>query len=568
MNRVYWNVRTACALAAGALLMAASAVSHADAAATASLAQAPSTAQLSLALPPLAESFDDYVTFIKKVAPDVDIDTELKDIVADMSKDAKVEGAETISDVLAAKGIDTNAAIAVFVNFEKSLEPIRAAQKGDAGEAGDAPAEAGAEAEAAPAEKAPMPEPAIPDIALLFGVKDKAATQTTLDEIVASAPGISADKTEPVDRNGISVRVYDDYAYFLTDTHVAIGMKDLVFTMADEYGTPKAVRYGTDALPAGSNEIVAIVDGKRLLPLLEEMLPALEAEDEAQAAMAKQYLEQYKVGFNSGEGDPMYLTLSLDEKRVDLVTRMDTEKNPGILTTAGAAQPFRLSPMLPANTLTFLTLKVNEEFRTQFKEQIAPGIGEAVGRDAAEIGMYANQVAQMIGDEVTIGITGAESDFPAAFIMLALAQPEQTKGLLQMLVPAKEAEVYKETSISAIAAPIPVPLSMAYPGDFVLISNNLDGMKAIIDLQKEGGTTDYFSTLGDPLKTEQPRYLGMVLKTSLFTDVVIPLSSLAGGVPEETKAIMTRLAEVFEEFRIMSGMDGVWSETRVTGYLN
>ncbi|MBI1318606.1 MAG: hypothetical protein GC168_06620 [Candidatus Hydrogenedens sp.] len=563
MNRVYWNLRHLCAAAAGVMLLAASVPSHAAATAEA-LAHTPSTAQVSLSLPPLAKSFDAYVAFIKKVAPEVDIDTELKDIVADMSKDAKVEGAETIADVLAAKGIDTDAAITVFANFEKSLEPIRAAQKGDAGEAGDAEDADDADE----MEEADLPDPGIPDVALLFGVKDKEAAQKSLDEIIAAAPGISADDTEPVDHNGISVHVYDDYAYFLTDTHVAIGMKDLVATMADEYAAPKAVSYG-DTLAAGPNEIVAMIDGKKFMPLLEEAMPAIaEDMDDAQLAMLKQNLDTYAKAFASGDGAPGYLTLSLDDKRVDLATHMDTAANPGLLEISGDAQPFRLSPLLPDNTLTFLTFKVNDQFREQFKTQIAPGIGEAVGRDPAEIGMYANQVAQMIGDEVTIGISGAENDFPAAFIMLALAQPEQTKGLLQMLVPAKEAEVYNDTPINAIAAPIPVPLSMAYPGDFVLVSNNMDGMKAIIDLSKEGKSTEFFSKLNDPLKTDQPRYMGLVLKTKLFTDVVIPLSALAGGVPEDAKETMTRVAELFDELRIMSGVEGNWAETRVTGYLN
>ena len=232
---------------------------------------------------------------------------------------------------------------------------------------------------------------------------------------------------------------------------------------------------------------------------------------------------------SEGEEDPIYITHSVSGGRSDLMVRIDDETHPGYRKLKGEAKPLRLAPLLPENTLAMLSLRFNEEAKKQLAEQILPAIQES-GEQAA---VFAVPAIQMIGDEITIGIAAAENDFPSAFIMIALADPDAAKGMITMLVPSMPGETYNGEEIKAIAAPIPVPVSMAMPGDMVIISNNVDGLKKIIDLKKAEGKTNMLSSLKDPMDPALPRYQAIIFKSQLLTDVVIPLSALGGGLPPE-----------------------------------
>ena len=180
----------------------------------------------------------------------------------------------------------------------------------------------------------------------------------------------------------------------------------------------------------------------------------------------------------------------------------------------------------------------------------------------------AKQGIGMIGDELTIGITGVQDDFPEAYVMLALAEPEQTKGLLQMLIPSMPGENYapeggEEVVISSIAAPIPIPLSIAYPGDMILVSNNTDGMKKIIDLMQSETNGTLFATLDPPLDPEVPRYNGLIFNSKLVEDLM-PVIMLAGGDVRDAQPVLEQITPVVREVRAFSEMHGDWSVTNFT----
>jgi hypothetical protein len=523
------------------------------------LALAPKEAQVAIALPPISESLDEYVAFLNKVAPQLNVEAELAEAVADLARDAKVEGAESFEDVATARGLDASKPSAAFLDFSKSLEPIRMAQKGDDG--GEAAA-GDAAAEEAPAEEE-MPEPDAPAWVSVYGVSDKAKVEELLKEVVANIPELASATVEAVEKGGQSVQVYGDYGYFITDSHAAIGSKDLLLATADQWDVGRKVRYGSDDLPANEHEIVALIYSDRFFPLLEELLPALEMDDVARS-VAKAQLDQFKTSMASSDGeDPLVVTLTLSDGRADLRTRLDTKTHPGFLQQAGPASALRYGKVLPKDTLAMLTIRLNEETKKQLQEQLLPAIQEAGGQGAA----FAGPVIQIIGEEITLGIAAVENDFPAAFLMIALADPEAAKGLLNMLVPTMPAETHAEEEIKSIAAPIPVPLAMATPGDTLLVSNNTDGMKKIIDLVKSNGTTEFFSSLGDPLAGDTPRYLAMLLKSALITDVVVPLSALGGGLPEDIAPTVNQLTASVDEVRYVYELQENWATAQFTLYL-
>lgn len=530
---------------------------HAEAPATAKvLAQAPKEAQVAVALPAISESLTYFVDFAKKVAPQANIDAELAKVVADVAADAGAAGATSLPDVALARGLDPAQPIGAFFDFSNSVASAAAAQKGD-----DAGEQAGDPAAAAPA-AADAPKPEAPKWVAVIGVTDAAKAEAFITELGEKMPDLPA--REEVEKGGQKVFVRGDYAHYITDKQAVIGNKDLVLATAEKSASTTAVRYGSKDLPANEHEAVALIYGDRFFPLVEKILPSLEM-DEVGRQLATVQLEKFKTAFASGSGeeDPLVVTLSVGADRADLRTHLDTAKHPGYLEMTGPANPLRLAPMLPENTLALLSLRLNEQMKKEITEQVIPAVQQA-GQDAA---VYAAPAVQMIGDEITLGIAAVENDFPAAYLMISLQEPEAAKGMLSMLVPTMPAETYNEEEIKTIAAPIPVPLAMATPGDILIISNNMDGMKKIIDLQKSKGTTKLLASLKDPMKPETPRYQALMLKSALLSDVVVPLSALAGGLPPDVAPVVTSITGSVDEIRFASEMQDTWSVNQFTTYL-
>lgn len=252
--------------------------------------------------------------------------------------------------------------------------------------------------------------------------------------------------------------------------------------------SPGAVRYGSKECPAGAeSEVVELIYGKRFLPLVSEVLPTLDIAEDVRPQI-EAGVKQFAASFDSD--DPMVLSLGVHQTGAILQSRIDSAQNKGIKATSGEAAPLRLAQRLPENTLAMVSLRFNPEWKKQIVESILPAVAEARGGDTSQI-TIAKQVIDQLGDEITIGVAAADQDFPSAFAMVSLAKPDETKGLLQMLVPAMPGEKHGDVDIQQLAVPSPIQFSIAYPGDMILLSNSIDGMKQIIDLQKSKGTTKF-----------------------------------------------------------------------------
>lgn len=574
MNRVFPMLRAGAAACAAIAAFALSATAQAAPATSEALALMPKEAQVAIALPPIAESLQAYVEFAKKVAPNANIDAELAKVVADLAKDAKVEGAENLPDIFLARGLDPSQAIAVFLDFSKSVAEMGAAEKGGADEtkeeASDVEADGTHVGNGKSGEKgndiAEMfggREPGEPAFALVAGVQDAAKVEELVTELAKEVPGLDPAKREEVEQGSLKVSVNGDYAHFTTDKKLVMGNKDLVLATAAQWEQERKIRYGTSEVPAGENEIVALVYGDRLFPVVDKLIPSLKMDATTKALVSAQ-VAAYKDAMKSeGEEDPIYITHSVSAGRSDLAIKIDDTTHPGYRKVKGSAQPLRLAPLLPENTLAMLSLRFNEEAKKALAEQILPAIQQS-GEQAA---VFAVPAIQMIGDEITIGIAAAENDFPSAFIMIALAEPDAAKGMLNMLVPSMPAEKYKDEEIKAIAAPIPVPVSMATPGDMVVVSNNIEGLKKIIDLKKDNAKTNMLQSLKDPMNPDTPRYQALVFKSQLLTDVVLPLSALGGGLPPDIAPAVNQGSAAVDEIRFVSEQRDNWTVSQLTVYL-
>jgi len=307
---------------------------------------------------------------------------------------------------------------------------------------------------------------------------------------------------------------------------------------------------------------VALIYGQKFLPALKEALPYLDLGGDAKPFIDTQLASIDVMMADGDPNDPLILSLGVSDEKVQLDLRMDTAKHPGVLAISGEASPLRLAQVLPEETLAFVSLRFNEQSKKQLVETYVPAIADATGQsgDPQRL-LIVNQVLDMIGDEVTLGVAGSRDDFPSLFLMIGLRDPEPTKGLLSMFIPTMPGETHNEVEIKSVAAPVPVPISIAFPGDMLLLSNSVDGMKGVIDLVTAKETSKLFANI--KLDPATPRYNGIVLDSRLFSDVVLPLSSLMGGLPAGADSVVGGLTPVVQELRFLNEIQGSWSVTQL-----
>jgi hypothetical protein len=554
--------RVLTAVRAGALalvLTLAMVPAHAETAATTAVLQlVPDSAQVAVAIPPLGKTLDRGTALAKKLAPeDVDIDAEVQKVLDDLAKDAGVPDAKTLQDIATARGVDSDAPLAVFFDLSESVVM---------------PEKAAGEDESEDAEEKDAPEPELkePKWVLVVGVADDEKALASLEELVNEVPELSKEAVKDVAAGDHTIKAYGDMGYLMFDDKVAVGSVDMLKGVAARITDPAEVRYGTEDLPAGSDtEVAALVYGKRLLPILEAAAPALETDDEYGPLLDMQLASLKGMFGADSPDDPMVVTYTLADDRIALESKIDTATHPGVLEYSGEAQPLRLAPMLPEHTLAFITLRFNDETRKQMSETLIPAIASATGGDSKQAMAFVPQILELLGEEVTLGVASEKNDFPALVLMLALKEPESAKGFIkvmagQYLLPG---ETHNEVEINSIAAPSPIQFSVAMPDDLIIISNNVDVIKGLIDLNKSGGKTDLFANMDPALPAGTPRYNAVVLNSALLTDVVIPLSALAGGIPDEFAPVAEVISGSVKELRLLNEMDGTWSTTKVHALL-
>lgn len=510
----------------------------------------PAEAQFGLAAPALNGLIATLLALDTRIDA-VDLKAELDKAVEDLKSDAGVPDAQSLGDIALAKGLSLDAPIAVFADFSGSMTSLTQAAEA-AKAAGDDSME---DADVAP-----------PAIAAVIGVSDQAKAEAFIAEIVALDGTLSAAPTGTEQVGDVSVSTRGDYAHFFAGDQLVIGVASLVKGAAARVAAPATFRYGTsECPPTAPNEIVAVGYMERLLPLAKQFIEVAGKTDPSTEAVVKAQLEAFEKAFQGGPEDPAVFNLALSEKEISLSGRIDYGSHPGLVDITGPAAPLQLAQLLPADTLAMLSIGLTDVFKNQVKTQVLPAAQESATNPGLAQGLsMGNQVLDMLGNELTIGLAPVPNDFPAAYIMLSLSNPEPTKGLLQMLVPMMPDDTLKDYGISSIAAPIPVPLSIAFEGDMVLVSNNVDGMKAIIDHARAKTTSGYFAALQPALDPAVPRYQAIVLNTNLITDIVMPLMALAGGMDPKMMPVANTVGSVVREVRMVSEMDGTWNTSALT----
>lgn len=500
----------------------------------------PAQTQVALGVPPLSMVLAKLEAFSRRYGP-VGVDP-MGEVNAEIARFAKRNGLpedSSLEQIATAKGIDINAPIAVF--FEV-LDPT--------------------------GERAPDDDPRWAGV---LGVKDADAVRQTIREVVMKNSIIPTDPMETVKVGDMDVVVHhpDHFAYFLTDDFVVVGNSQaMVQAAAARAAQPAKLDYGTAAHPAEArDEMVALVYPGRLNAATAALKESPDL-DPAIAGILNTEGNMLETMFADVSPDTALVTnLVWDREYLKLGSRIDLEKFPHMLATAGEPSVLRLTRALPETTVVFLGLGLPKELRTHLLPLITP-ISLAFQDDAktAMALTQVNQVLELIGDEVTVGITTMEYDFPSIYIMARLAEPQQLKDLVQLLVKSKPAgEQDGVTIMEALAAKV-VSVFYAFVDDAVLVSNDVDGLKALITRVKNDSASPLFTQLKPAIDPKQPLYSVFHVDSRVMSDVVVPAMDLAGEDMTEVDDTLTMVTAVVDQIRAINHLDGQWlvKELRVS----
>lgn len=521
----------------------------------------PDQTALALGVPPITVLESKLVPMINRIAPELEIEKSVQDMVDDFAEDFNIEGAKTLRDIGVGIGVDLDAPMAVFVDVSPSLESLETMMK-KMDEAGDDAALSPEEILAGYME--------IPAFSAVMAISDQAKAEAAISEMGKLSPDFDPEGYEKIAAGEVTVRSWgaEVFNYVLTEKALVVGNSlDMVAATAMRLDNPAELRYGSDSsVPMVSkDEIVALLFGGDFVPAAMGLLTMMmEEEDETVAALYKTQLDMMAAMWQ-GEGadDPMVIAIGMEDDKLEVLASIDTKLHPSVLEQAGAPIELRLAPLLNKDTLMFLSLVLTPELKKTIGDTYLPAIANQGGGSPqmAQGITIGKQALQMLGPEIALGVTPVQDDLPALIAMIQLAQPDATKGLLQLFVPTQPGEVHNEVDLLDIVAPVPVQLSMAYVDDFVLVSNSLDEIKRIIDLHKAGEKSALFSSLNPPLDTATPRWSAVMLNTALYTDIIMPLAMLFGAVPDEADMVASALAENVREMRSVAELRGDWYVT-------
>ena len=511
----------------------------------------PQEAHVAVGIPPAASLVERVVPFVQKFLPGLDLRKELEHIADDLAADMGVPSEGGIVGVLAEMGLDSHKGMALFMDLEELAEVF--ADAAAAGEMNDLPDMSSARA------------------LVVIPVNNPDKAEASLMKLAgALLSGMSITEEEA---DGVTIKKAGGLGgYFINDAVLAVSNDmDMLLSAATRTGNPAPFQYGSVHCPPDDiHEAVALVFGDRLLPIMEVFMEEVSKLEPTMQVMLNAQAEKLKQIYDETTAtEPLIISLRIDDTLVELKSKVDTEVYPGLLEYMGTATPLRWAQLLPQNTMTFLSLNLTEEFKTQVTDVYLESIPEEVRRrpGISQGLMYGSSAAQLLGGEITVGLTGFEPmDFPSVFVMIQIANTAGAQILLQMAPQANHDEPYRDIQIKSLSFPFPVPVYFAMVTDALILSNSDEGIRRIIDLVRDEQTSGLFEALNPPIAPDTPIYQALVFKPSLYSDVIAPLAPLTDrSLPDTAVYVLETASTLFEDIRVLNEMEGTWSVSRIFG---
>jgi len=537
----------------------------------------PENAQLAVALPPVSGTIEKAMPILSVFSPEEEIREDLTEAFTEAAAELGVD-ADSYESLAEAMGIDPESPYAFFADFTVMAEAAAKAAEAapaEAAEASAAPAESSADDAPAPEDGSELSEEDAaqlyleaagePHWAAVVAVTDAAQAAASLERIAEDNEAIQAAAPGSEDVDGITITTRGDYGYFTTGRYLAFGNVNVLRGVAARVKAPATSRYGTEAcLASQPDELVALVYGGRFLPLLKKILPVASAMNPGATTAATMELEVYEKMFDAEDEDPIVVTLSQSDALLELLVRVDTATHPGILEVSGPADPLRLARFLPEGTQALLSMRFNDAF----KKQIMDGMtNAATASDNPDMAMQMQMGAQFItqlGDELTIGIAAGQG-LPELYVLLGMAQPESTQGLLQMFLPMEPVGDTAEMIVNQIDTPIGMPVYLSFQSDHAIASNSEAGLRAAVGRFNAGETAKFFAEMDPPFDIDLPRYQATIISSEIVSTVLGMAAMFSPDAPSvaEFEPVTTAIRQIRTSKELSDG----WVNGRVTFYL-
>lgn len=516
-----------------------------------------------------------------------------------------VPEADSLPALLAAKGIDPNAPMGLYVDtgpLETALDEAAAlieeiaARRESAAEAAPEDA-AGAEGTEAPpgadlemelqmamAQAMGSVMANLPRVALVLHVTDAEKARGTAGQLalMAASNNPNIDVSKPPEETADGTTTYyvyapDAFAYAVDGTRMVCGTSlDIVQAVAAGMAAPRAVRYGTDAWPAvNADELAALIYPNRLTGLMESMDRVMTAAAESglmpegsgmpSTGLQGPWLEQFRRMY--GESDePILVSLALSEEKFEFVSQIDLTSHPEAAAMAGQPGPMEYAGLMPGSTAALIGLRLTPEIKTQitqtFDQMAAAGASDP---ELARMAGMVKVIANLIDAEVAVGITGVQPAMPELLGYVELADVALAKGYLEVLGFPLTSET-RHNDIPIMEAPIelPMPLRYAFSENVLVVSNDETELHAALDRLAADAPPNILETLVPPIDPERARYAVVYLDTGLIPELMKALApaEVAQAAPAE------QVVSVVRQVRMVSEIDEHVQEQRLSVYFN
>lgn len=554
---------------------------------------APEEAALAAAAPNPQKLYERALKLAKRLSgKDADIDAAVKQAVDTAAAKFKVTPAASFAEIARAKGIDPEAPLGVFLDPTPTLEGLRkkAAEPAplstpqeepvtpvpdEKTNADGSPSESQESfgGDTAPQEPAsPIQDAVPPSFAVVVSCSDAKLAEQFVREVAAEVRGASAAEPKEADLDGVRLVTYEPntFSYFFVDRTLVMGNSvDLLKGVAGRFKKPAEVRYGSEKFPANDDDqIVQLVRLDRMKSIVDGIMPLTQGLPGGMMAAAA-LQNQETLNALSGK-DPLVVTVSLNDEKLEILTRLDTETHPDLAKVAGSAQPLRLAAFMPESTVALLCMRFNAETKATMGKAMSSSMGAGATDDPGVAGAMGagSMVLDMIGDEIVIGVTGVANGMPKLAALAALANPEQTQGFLKQSGVKMEGEGYSGVEIMQVPV-VFATLYYAFVDKTLAASNDLDQLKSSIDTVKSGTKSNLFQSLKPALDPAVPRYGAFLVRDKVVEDVLKPLMlQFPTAAPPDASQTAERVSSVIRELRITQDLNGNVEERHLTAFLN
>ncbi|HOD96346.1 MAG TPA: hypothetical protein PLY90_07945 [Candidatus Hydrogenedentes bacterium] len=505
----------------------------------------PAQADIALGIPPIASLLANGVPLAQDILKDrLDLQAEIQSIAQGIALEMGLSEDKDMAAVLTDLGIDIQSGAAVFLTAKDMVTGALAA-------------------ETPPKLSKLFDMPGFSLTIALPVLNGEQAEENILKFLSNLLTGIEVTEEQVA---GLTLKKYEDHAaYFVTPTMFVISNNmDVLKSAAERAADPAVFQYGTtDCPPEFTDEGVMLLFVNRLMPLLDSAEQEMKELGPLADALSGVQMDQMKAMCeDSKDTEPIVVSWHANKESAALKSKISTLAYPVVAVSQGDGKAAVWSQRLPRNTMAFLSLILNDAIKKRIVEDYIGAIPEEVLKQSkASKGMqYLPNVMQLLGGEVTLGLTGLDPlDAPSIFLIIELASAPTAQMFLGMAPQQDSGEPYKGIQIKQLTIPAPMPVYFALVESALILTNSDEGLKSFIDQAQSGTTSGFYDAVTPPLDANALIYHSFYLNPDFYTEVVEPMASLIGmTLPEKYTDVAEEAARIVRDIRAGTSQDGEW----------